>query len=150
MATGRGDVSAVAAILDDHPGIINERGTLPGNTGHRTVLHFGSGYEAVVLERGDDPNIRDEGDHGFAIHFAAERGDLAIVKLLPEQGAESDRGPAPCTSSFAIDTDLNSGAQDPPRAGTAGAATSPVNFVFGYSYRNATIGSTLVARRAGM
>jgi ankyrin repeat protein len=88
---GQGDAAAVAAILDAHPDIINERGTLPGNSGLRTALHFGSGHEAVVrtlLERGADPNIRDEGDNAFPIHFAAERGDLAVVKLLIEHGAD--------------------------------------------------------------
>jgi ankyrin repeat protein len=90
-AAGSGDAARVAAILDDHPGIINERGALPANTGLRTALHFGSGHEAVVktlLERGADPNIRDDGDNAFPIHFAAERGDLSIVKLLIEHGAD--------------------------------------------------------------
>jgi ankyrin repeat protein len=90
-AAGKGDAARVAAILDRHADIINERGTLPGNTGLRTALHFGSGHEAVVrtlLERGADPNIRDEGDNAFPIHFAAERGDLAVVKLLIEHGAD--------------------------------------------------------------
>jgi uncharacterized protein len=90
-AAGQGNASTVAAILDEHPGIIDERGTLPGNTGRRTALHFGSGHEAVVrtlLEHGADPNIREEGDNAFPIHFAAERGDLAIVKLLIEHDAD--------------------------------------------------------------
>ena len=90
-AAGKGDAAAVATILDEHPGLINERGTLPANSGLRTALHFGSGHEAVVrtlLERGADPNIRDEGDHAFPIHFAAERGDLTVVRLLIEHGAD--------------------------------------------------------------
>lgn len=90
-AAGKGDAAQVAAILDEHPDIINERGALPGNTGLRTALHFGSGHEAVVrtlIERGADPNIRDEGDNAFPIHFAAERGDLAVVKVLIEHGAD--------------------------------------------------------------
>lgn len=90
-AAERGDESAVAAILDEHPRIINERGALPGHTGLRTALHFGVRHEAVVrtlLDRGADPNVRDEGDNAFPIHFAAERGDLPIVKLLIEHGAD--------------------------------------------------------------
>jgi ankyrin repeat protein len=90
-AAGKGDVARVAAILDEHPDLINQKGTLPANTGLRTALHFGVGHEAVVkalLDRGADPNIRDEGDNAFPIHFAAERGDLSIVQLLVEHGAD--------------------------------------------------------------
>ena len=32
-AAGKGDAAAVAAILDEHPDIVNERGTLPGQYG---------------------------------------------------------------------------------------------------------------------
>jgi hypothetical protein len=45
FAAGKGDAARVAAILDEHPDIINQRGTLPGNTGLRTALHFGSGHK---------------------------------------------------------------------------------------------------------
>jgi ankyrin repeat protein len=90
-AAGKGDVSAVSAILDKQPTLINQRGVLNGNSGLRTALHFGVGREPMVralLARGADPNIRDEGDNAYPIHFAAERGDLAIVKLLVEHGAD--------------------------------------------------------------
>jgi ankyrin repeat protein len=90
-AANRGDAAAVAAILDGHPLIVNERGILAGHTGLRTALHFGVAHETVVrtlLDRGADPDIRDEGDNAFPIHFAAERGDLPVVKLLIEQGAD--------------------------------------------------------------
>lgn len=56
---GRGDAAAVAAILDEHPGIVNDRGTLSGDTGWRTALHY-----------------------------AAERGNLPVVRLLIEHGAD--------------------------------------------------------------
>jgi uncharacterized protein len=90
-AANRGDAAAVAAILDKEPGVINERGLLSGHTGLRTALHFGVHHEPVVREllaHGADPNIRDEGDNAFPLHFAAERGELAIVKLLIEHGAD--------------------------------------------------------------
>jgi uncharacterized protein len=95
-AAGRGDSTAVAAVLDEHPDVINERGTLTGHGARRTALHFAVAHEAVVktlLDRGADPNIRDEvigddGDNAYPIHFAAERGDLAVVKLLIEHGAD--------------------------------------------------------------
>jgi ankyrin repeat protein len=90
-AADRGDPAAAAAILDKDPGIINQRGQLAGHAGLRTALHFGVRHESIVrmlLERGADPNIRDEGDNAFPIHFAAERGELPIVELLIEHGAD--------------------------------------------------------------
>ena len=94
-AAEQGDAAAVAEVLDAHPGIINERGVLAGHTGLRTALHFGVHHEPVVrvlLERGADPNIRDEGDNAYPLHFAAERGDLAVIKLLVEHGARTEAG----------------------------------------------------------
>jgi len=89
-AAGEGNADAVGRIVDTHPDLLNARGQL-GSSGRRTALHFGVGHEPVVrtlLERGADPNVRDEGDDAFPIHFAAERGDLAVVKLLVEHGAD--------------------------------------------------------------
>ena len=91
----RGDVATLASILDAHPDIINERSTLEGHTGLRTALHFGVEHVEVVralLERGADPNIRDEGDNAFPLHFAAERGDIEVIRLLVEHGARTVRG----------------------------------------------------------
>ena len=94
-AAGRGDAEAVARVLDQHPALVNERGTLPGNTGRRTALHFGVAHEPVVrllLERGADPNIRDEGDNAFPLHFAAEQQNLPVIRLLVEHGAQTIAG----------------------------------------------------------
>jgi ankyrin repeat protein len=57
----------------------------------RTALHHAVAHEAAVrllLERGADPNIRDEGDWAFPLHFAAENGQLGIVRALVEHGAD--------------------------------------------------------------
>lgn len=96
-AAEQGDADTVASLLDRHPDIINERGVLDGHSGLRTALHFGVHHEPVVrvlLERGANPNIRDEGDNAFPLHFAVERGDLAIIRLLVERGAETVAGEA--------------------------------------------------------
>jgi ankyrin repeat protein len=89
----RGDEASVRRVLDDHPDIIDARATLPGHTGERTALHFAmnSMNEQVIdllLERGADPNIRDEGDNAFPLHFAAERGKLDVVRKLIAHGAD--------------------------------------------------------------
>ena len=93
-----GDVDAVAHILSHHPNIIDERGLLPPHNGMRTALHFvtsgppmSAPHDAVMrllLERGANPNIRDEGDWAFPLHFVAERGRLDLVRLLIEHGAD--------------------------------------------------------------
>ena len=90
-----GDAARAREVLDAHPDLVNERGTLPGHTGLRTALHFGVSHEPVVrllLDRGADPNIRDEGDNAFPLHFAAENGDLSIIELLVEHGAHTVAG----------------------------------------------------------
>ena len=80
------------AILDRDPDLIDQRGVLAGHTGLRTALHFGVHHERIVaalLERGADPNIRDEGDNAFPLHFVAETNTLSIIRLLVEHGADS-------------------------------------------------------------
>ena len=90
-AAEQGHAAEVARLLEQHPGIIDERGTLDGHTGLRTALHFGVRHEPVVrvlLERGANPNIRDEGDNAFPLHFAAEGHDMPVIRLLVEHGAQ--------------------------------------------------------------
>lgn len=90
-AAQQGDVARVAAVLDRHPGLVNERGKAPDSFGKRTALHYGVEHAPVVkmlLERGADPNIRDDGDNAMPLHFAAEHQDLEVIKLLIEHGAD--------------------------------------------------------------
>lgn len=93
-AAVEGNVAQLRAVLDEHPDVINERGLLKGHSGMRTALHHAAetNEDAVrlLLERGADPNIRDEGDWAFPIHFAAEKGNLPLVKLLVEHGADTN------------------------------------------------------------
>jgi ankyrin repeat protein len=89
----RGDVSRIASLLDDHPDLVSERGTMPGHTGARTALHFAVNglHEAAIvllLERGADPNVLCEGDAATPLHFAAERGHFGIIRLLIEHGSD--------------------------------------------------------------
>jgi ankyrin repeat protein len=91
-AAASGDAQRIDAVLDGHPDIISERGLLPGSS-LRTALHFAvsGAHEAAVerlLERGADPNVRDEGDNALPLHFAAEKEHLPIIRLLVEHGSE--------------------------------------------------------------
>ena len=90
-AASEADAARVAELADRYPEIISARGLLAGHSGQRTALHFGVSSEAVVralLERGADPNVRDEGDNAMPLHFAAENQHLPIVRLLVEHGAD--------------------------------------------------------------
>ena len=92
-AADRGDAPAVRAALERHPDVVNERAVLAGHTGRRTALHFAINClsEEIVdmlLARGADPNIRDDGDNAMPLHFAAEKGHFGIVKKLIEHGAD--------------------------------------------------------------
>ena len=88
-----GDVSRMTSILEAAPELVSERGLLPGHTGLRTALHHAVGGDseealAVLLERGADPNVRDEGDDATALHFAAEKQHLGMIQRLIEHGAD--------------------------------------------------------------
>lgn len=92
-AADEGDPVTVRAVLDRHPGIVNERAELTGHGGKRTALHFAinsmnTDVIDVLLAHGADPNIRDDGDNAMPIHFAAEKGSLAVVRKLIEHGAD--------------------------------------------------------------
>jgi ankyrin repeat protein len=88
-----GDDACVASVLDADPEIVSGRGSLPGHSGNRTALHFAvSGRHASVvrllLDRGADPNVRDEGDNAMPLHFAAEIGDMGMIEPLLAHGAD--------------------------------------------------------------
>ncbi|MEO8139109.1 MAG: ankyrin repeat domain-containing protein [Gemmatimonadota bacterium] len=93
VAANTGHLAGVEAILDTLPELINEYLVLPGHTGRRTALHFAMNsmrepIVAALLAAGADPNIRDQGDNAMPLHFAAEKGNLAVVRLLVEHGAD--------------------------------------------------------------
>jgi len=92
-AAGRGDLARVTEILDARPSLVSERGLLHGNTGRRTALHYAVGglhteVVRLLLDRGADPNVRDEGDNAIPLCFACEKNDLEIIRLLVEHGAD--------------------------------------------------------------
>ena len=92
VAADAGDLPQLITIADAQPDLVSRRGALPGHTGLRTALHFGVHHPEIVralLERGADPNVRDQGDNAMPLHFAAERGDVDVIRLLVEHGADT-------------------------------------------------------------
>jgi ankyrin repeat protein len=94
-AAARGDIASLESALNSNPESINVLGgdDRKANQFNTTALHRASagGHLAAVellLNRGADPDIRDEGDNATALHFAAERGSLPIVQLLIQRGAD--------------------------------------------------------------
>jgi ankyrin repeat protein len=92
-AAGRGDLARINAIIDADPELINET----GGPGVRTVLHAAAGAQRedsvkLLLERGANPNIRCESDNAFPLHFAAEKQNFPIIRLLVEHGADCGGG----------------------------------------------------------
>ncbi|HTS34977.1 MAG TPA: ankyrin repeat domain-containing protein [Candidatus Solibacter sp.] len=88
-AVRRGDLARINAILDADPELMNEM----GGPGVRTALHAAVGAQKeesvkLLLERGANPNIRCEGDNAFPLHFACEKQNFPIIRLLVEHGAD--------------------------------------------------------------
>ena len=84
-ACGTGDVAAISRLLDRDPALLEER---PGGT---TCLHAALRHPAAVrllLERGADPNARDEGDNALPLHFAAGGAPLDTVRALLDAGSD--------------------------------------------------------------
>jgi ankyrin repeat protein len=93
-AAERGDANRVRELLDAHPEIVSDRGILRGHSGLRTALHFAVNglHETVIellLDRGANPNIRDESDDATPLHFAAEKQSKAVIQLLVAHGADT-------------------------------------------------------------
>jgi ankyrin repeat protein len=89
-AAEHGRIDDLRRLLDAHPDLINAKG---GNFQQQTALHKAAwrNHQACVqllLERGADVHIRDEGDNAYALHFAAEAADFDIVRMLVEAGSD--------------------------------------------------------------
>jgi len=89
-AAADGRVDELRGLLDEHPDLIDARGL---DFNKQTALHkaaWKNRLECVqlLLDRGADARIRDYGDNAYALHFAAEAADLAIVRMLVEAGSD--------------------------------------------------------------
>ena len=84
-----GDADGLRALLDAHPGRLLAREQPYG----WTLLHAAAqkGRVAVVdllLARGLDANVKEQGDDSCAMHWAAAGGHLDVVRRLADAGAD--------------------------------------------------------------
>jgi ankyrin repeat protein len=89
-AAEKGHADKLARLLDSHPDLIDARG---GNFQKQSALHKAAWRNQracveLLLARGANVRLRDTGDNAYALHFAAEAADLAVVKLLVEAGSD--------------------------------------------------------------
>ncbi len=90
-ASHLGDPARVRTLLDEDPSLVNRVADYVG-TGTPLVKAAANGHMEVVrllLERGADPNLREEGNapHGSALYSAVYNGHIEIARLLLENGA---------------------------------------------------------------
>ncbi|HMC56610.1 MAG TPA: ankyrin repeat domain-containing protein [Gemmatimonadaceae bacterium] len=84
-AAREGDAKSLGELLDAHPELLNVR----DKPYAFTLLHAGARHLDVVnllLERGLDPNAREQGDNTTAMHWAAAAGELDVVRRLADDG----------------------------------------------------------------
>lgn len=97
VAIQSGDLTALARLVADHPGLESAR--LGGRHRTRTPLHvatdwpgyFPNGPQVVrlLLKAGADPNARSPGDE-TPLHWAASSDDSDVADALIEGGADVD------------------------------------------------------------
>lgn len=91
-----GDLAALTRALDARAEIIG--GRVPGYGG-RTLLHLvadwpgytprGPEVVRLLVERGANPNVRDDDDHGESpLHWAASNDDVDVARALLDGGAD--------------------------------------------------------------
>lgn len=96
LAASKGDIVTVQQLLGSRRELLNVRAPLPGHIGARTALHFAVGSPnklemvKLLLDAGANPNIRDDGDNAFPLHFVAENRELEVARLLLDHGADTD------------------------------------------------------------
>ena len=81
-----GDVNALAELLNKEPGLVRER-VASGSTGLHLAVRYPDAFR-LLLQRGADPNLRDEGDNASPLHFASAHGNVESVRLLLDAGAD--------------------------------------------------------------
>lgn len=85
QAARAGDESTLRALLVDAPDILAPK----PNSRTCEMLYASPIAAQLLLDRGVDPNIRDDGAGATALHHAAWRGEASIAEILLDAGADA-------------------------------------------------------------
>jgi ankyrin repeat protein len=89
-ACDAGALDEIGRLLDADPSLVHERHTHQGRTAlHRASVAGQAEVALLLLQRGADPNARDESDRAYPHHYAAERGDLSVVRACLDHGGDA-------------------------------------------------------------
>jgi len=89
-AAADGRVDDLRRLIDASPELLDARGVdrAGQTTLHRAAWNDRRDCVRLLLEYGVDVGIRDWGDNATALHGAAQRADVQVVRMLVEAGAD--------------------------------------------------------------
>ena len=88
-AARKGDVFALAGLLDEDPARIESRDEpYAWSLLHHAARHGHLPAVNLLLERGLSPNARESGDNTYPMHWAAAAGHLEVVRRLADVGGD--------------------------------------------------------------